>query len=230
MKLEHVNIGGVDFLVRPGTHDRMMLEEIFVDEYYTANGYTIPHGATVLDLGGGIGGFTVFAAKNYARRIHVYEPQPESRGILLKNLEGHRFAADVHVHSEAVTVAGGSVMLSGFELMDDGVTVNTGTPRVCETGGIAVASMALKAALGMENFWDVVKLDIEGLEYDLLYSLPDLCFDKIHMFTMEFHHDDENSTKAKGQELADFLCSKGYTVDLSWAWGCQGRIQAMRHG
>jgi len=84
-------------------------------------------------------------------------------------------------------------------------------------------------------------MDIEGMEYDLLYTLPAKLYSKIDKISMEFHNslytnewfgkkDPElmRRTLEEGQNLVNFLQSLGYTTYLDYAHGAQGRIQATR--
>lgn len=212
---------------RHATHDLEMMREIWKDRYYTEGGFDIPHGAVVLDLGGGVGGFTVFAAQQYAKKIYTFEPEPSSYDLLVTNTSRNPYAATVTAYQAAVTVDGGKTHLSGFGLMEDGVTVNTGTPRVGDEG-IEVESYSIHDVLGWESHWDVLKVDIEGYEVTLLNAFSREEFDKISMITMEFHGGSEEDAQANGKAIKDYLAAHDFEVAMNWAWGNQGRIQAKR--
>lgn len=212
---------------RHATHDLEMMREIWKDRYYTEGGFDIPHGAVVLDLGGGVGGFTVFAAQQYAKKIYTFEPEPSSYDLLVTNTSRNPYAATVTAYQAAVTVEGGKTNLSGFGLMEDGVTVNTGIPRVGQDG-VEVESYSIHDVLSWETSWDMVKVDIEGYEYELFSNFSEDEWDKIRIIAMEFHGDNEDHTQKMGSQLFSDLQSVGFEVRMNWAWGNQGRIQAKR--
>lgn len=223
--IETITYDGADLRVRSGTHDIEMVREIFEDRYYTCDGWDVHDGAVVLDIGGGIGAFAVFAARCGAAAVYTFEPMPDSFALLSENVEQY---AAVRAECAAVATEEGEVMMSGFEPMPDGL-INTGTPAI-SSEGLSVRAIDVHDVLAFELVWDVVKLDIEGYEYELLESLTPEELDKIRMITMEFHHDgDESETKARGDELGLYLYRYGFSrVEVDWAYGQQGRLRARR--
>lgn len=216
----------VNFLVRKGTWDAEMIREIWLDDYYTiGDGWGIRKGATVLDLGGGVGGFAVYAAVQGADRIFTFEPITETYELLSTNVAPY---PSIHPTAMAVATEAGEVHMSGFALMEDG-TINTGLPAITDEGGTTVRAVSIHDVLGGLPHWDVVKLDIEGYEYQLLHSLSDEELAKIGMITMEFHHGDETTCEEQGKQLGAWLMGYGFgTVEVSWSWGQQGRLRARR--
>jgi FkbM family methyltransferase len=208
--------------VRDGTFDAEMAREIFEDHYYTCEGWDIPPGATVLDIGGGIGAFAVFAALNGAAEVHTFEPIPESFDLLRLNTANLPIVAE----QAAVAVEPGTVHMSGFAPMPDGI-INTGLPAISDVG-TEVPAVGIHDVLARRDRWHVVKLDIEGYEYQLLEALTADEFAKIDVLTMEFHHNDEAATHERGQNLGSYLERFGFRAEVDWAWGLQGRLRARR--
>ncbi|HEU5474648.1 MAG TPA: FkbM family methyltransferase [Actinophytocola sp.] len=69
---------------------RHFYEDIFAHRTYAKNGISIPDGATVLDVGGNIGLFTLFAhheAKDV--RLYTFEPAPPLFELLRRNVAEH---------------------------------------------------------------------------------------------------------------------------------------------
>jgi molybdenum cofactor biosynthesis enzyme MoaA len=72
------------------------------------------------------------------------------------------------------------------------------------------------------NTIDLLKLDCEGAEYEILFSLPDAEFKKVNRIAMETHVTESHKT----EDLVDFLRNKGYQVNYIanketghiWAW------------
>lgn len=218
-----VTFDDVELTVRDGTFDTEMAREIFEGRYYTCDGWDIPQGATVLDLGGGIGAFAVFAAVNGAAEVHTFEPIPESFDLLLRNTAPF---PSIIAERAAVAVEPGTVHMSGFAPMPDGV-INTGLPAISDHG-LEVPAVGIHDVLARRPRWDVVKVDIEGYEYELLEAFTDDEFAKVGFFTTEFHHDDPSTTRQRGETLAAHLTSKGFRCEVDWSWGQQGRLRARR--
>ncbi|PIN99120.1 MAG: hypothetical protein COT90_01190, partial [Candidatus Diapherotrites archaeon CG10_big_fil_rev_8_21_14_0_10_31_34] len=57
---------------------------------------------------------------------------------------------------------------------------------------------------------DLMKIDIEGGEYPLLYDLEESIFSKIKLIAMECHKLDEKQNNPK--KLIDFLQKKGFEI------------------
>ena len=68
----------------PFIHDLTPLTDIFFDEFYDRYDYK---GGLVVDIGGYIGDTAVYFAKNGAREVYAYEPNPVNFEYLLKNIE-----------------------------------------------------------------------------------------------------------------------------------------------
>jgi len=222
MKTEIIRYGRIELEARSGTHDIEMAREIFEDRYYTCDGWDIPAGAPVLDIGGCIGAFAVFAVAHGARLVYSFEPIPESYALLIRNAAP--WPAIMPVQG-AVAVGGGYVTMSGFGPMEDG-TINTGLPAISDTG-LKVEAHSIHDVIKWQAGW-YLKLDIEGYEYELLESLSAEEMARIDVISMEFHHDDEATAYERGQRLAAYLHDFGFDTETDWSWGCQGRLRARR--
>lgn len=115
-------------------------------------------GDTFLDVGAHIGWFSMVAASRGARVIAV-EPVPEHAALVRKNAEINGYAVDVRVRA-AVGAGGSRAMV--LDARNPGGASTTDGP-----GDIVVAGATLPAMLG-ETLPDVIKLDIEGDEFEAL--------------------------------------------------------------
>jgi len=86
--LSHIELRSGARLESPPEVDLLFLfHEIWIDKIYELSGYEIEDGDTIIDIGGNIGAFALFAAgraKNV--KIHSYEPFPTNAEYLHKNL------------------------------------------------------------------------------------------------------------------------------------------------
>jgi FkbM family methyltransferase len=60
---------------------------------------------------------------------------------------------------------------------------------------------------------DLIKMDIEGAEYETLYNTNDDTFNKINRIVGEYHFAAENSQEHNIQSLKKHLTHKGYRVE-----------------
>jgi len=221
---------GVTLTARDATHDIEMVREIWGDRYYDIGaGWEVKPGDTVLDLGGGIGAFAVYAVEQGAAAVWTYEPVESSYALLERNTRSRP-----PVHATRAAVVADDVptvrMDAAFALMDTTLNVpNTGLPRVSPDGDTEVPAVSLVDVLALAERWDYVKIDIEGGEYPLFDVVSDEDLDRIGLITMEFHHDNESTTRQRGLDLGASLMARGFgVVEVGWAFGTQGRLRARR--
>jgi FkbM family methyltransferase len=158
-----VTKGGRRFtLLLGGAADLATVGEVLVDELYEvpeAEGARV-----ILDLGSHIGTSIVFFRQRHPRaEIHGFEPDPDTFALLQANvgaLEG------VTIDPRAVAGGPGDAVLNASR--------NTLASSLVARGGnghtVAVRTVGLDGIieeLGLERV-DLLKLDIEGAEYDVL--------------------------------------------------------------
>lgn len=68
----------------------------------------------------------------------------------------------------------------------------------------------------MENYdlekIDILKMDIEGSEYEILETIPDVVFDKIDQITVEFHDFIDPNLKQRTELIVNRMILLGYSV------------------
>ncbi|MCR8826877.1 FkbM family methyltransferase [Pseudosulfitobacter koreensis] len=141
-----------------------------------------PHvrqGDVVLDIGGYLGDWSADMTKRYGVVSHVFEPNPGFAAAM-----GERFGdyTDVHVHAYAVGSEDGALELSdqanaSSALVNEGPTVK----------GMVRALGAVSADLALGDV-AVIKMNIEGGEYDLLPAMIDSGFmQRVDRLVVQFH-------------------------------------------
>ena len=87
-----VTAAGLRFRVRRLAADEHFIKDIVLDEEYAPAGYEISQRDLVLDIGGNIGSFAIYAASKARRgRIISLEPVQENYRLLLHNVVLNRF-------------------------------------------------------------------------------------------------------------------------------------------
>ncbi len=196
-----------------GAMDAWSVKETFIDAFYTRVGVPIEDDWIVIDIGAGIGDFSIYAA--YGRPntwVYAFEPFPDSYTFLKKNLALNDIV-NVEAFQEAVWSKAGELVLdvSGEEPLQ--VASREEEERAIEdtNNTVEVPAVALSTVLkrhGLERV-DLLKLDCEGAEYEILMAAPSGVLKRIHRIVMEYHNMDENYQR---ETLGSFLEEAGYFV------------------
>ncbi|WP_437760882.1 FkbM family methyltransferase [Sorangium sp. So ce1389] len=87
---------GMDIFHQNEAETRHFYEDIFEHRSYVKHGVRIPQGATVFDVGGNIGLFTLFVHTEAPdARIFTFEPAPPLFDLLRRNVAEHRVRAEL---------------------------------------------------------------------------------------------------------------------------------------
>jgi FkbM family methyltransferase len=200
---------GTQFKVRTAM-DVWIIIETYLGRDYEQYGFDIQRNWCVIDIGAGLGEFTIAAAKKCQEGIvYAYEPFPESFELLQQNLRLNR-VDNVVAHSRAVgsstevmhlnTTSGVPVLYStamnNTQTSELDVLVETTTlDKIFETCGIEAC--------------DLLKMDCEGAEYDILFHTGVDTFQKMKRICLEYHN---GITEYSHLDLIDFLKTYGFSV------------------
>lgn len=189
--------------------DRHVLKGIFARDEYRLNGRAAGAWDTVLDIGANIGLFSVRVAP-LARRVFAYEPMPGNFKYLTANLAGERFR---HVVPVAKAVSGKPGTLDLF-VSDKNPAAHTMIAGAQEGGTkVSVEAVTFGQIFAEHRIerCNLLKMDIEGAEYDSLQGMPDDHWARIDRIHMEYHPGPAGWDREK---LAAFLRERGYAVEL----------------
>lgn len=158
---------GNKLLYRP--QDQCIIEEIYAREVYT-RGAPIRAGETVLDLGGHIGVFTLFAALRVGPhgRVVVCEPGPKNLELLRRNIARNHLD-QVRLHPCAVADQDGEADFYIAADPADNPVADTLTPAAGRSA-IRVKLRTLDGIIAQEGITaiDHLKIDVEGAEERVL--------------------------------------------------------------
>lgn len=169
---------------------RFAVYELFTDDAYHLPWFTQGLGSApvVLDLGGHIGSFSLAINRLFPDAlIDAFEPTPSTATYLRRNVETNGLSDRIRVFESAISARAGTLMMA---VCDDGSAHNgvmlEGTPG---TTTIEVPTTPLQDAFAAARGQvDLVKLDIEGAEYEaILESSPEL-WRSVQRVVMEYHH------------------------------------------
>lgn len=170
-------------LVRPDSPDTEMLKDcgnVYGDIDFDDQ--------VCLDLGANIGGFTVLAIRRGARMVHAFEPVPDNYEIMTKNIQrcqGTDHTEIVATHDSAIWTCDGELEFVVPSSKNGPCSAHIGSVRRAAKGEkIRVRCESLQRILD-ETRPGVVKMDIEGAEFDVL---EDVHFpESVHTLAIEWH-------------------------------------------
>ncbi|MDN5894571.1 MAG: FkbM family methyltransferase [Nocardioides sp.] len=190
---------------------RFPVYEALVEDAYRIPWLTAGLSASplALDLGGHIGSFALaFASAQASGRVACFEATPGTFGYLEQNISRNGLSARVVAHNIAVSDHEGELVMASH---GDGSGHN-GVLHLGETGltTISVPCVPAASAFAMtsEKFGDpveVVKMDIEGAEYDMILNSSPADWASVQRVVMEYH----DLPGRSWSELASWFASVG---------------------
>jgi len=205
----------VSFKVR-GAMDVWSIKETFLDRFYIKFGTPIGSGWTIVDIGGGIGDFTTFAAKAHASNmVYAFEPTPHSFRLLQENLK-RNLVNNASGYQQAIWSEEGTLWIDTTvgepgQFISRDISSQNPQEQGFNNGSIPVPSISLVQALhelGL-NRCDLLKMDCEGAEYSILFNTSAEILAGIQRIVMEYHDDINQYSHL---DMVRFLTEQGYTV------------------
>jgi FkbM family methyltransferase len=179
--------------------------DIWLDRTYTNEGFEIPAGGTVIDIGANIGIFSLLAAQR-AARVVSFEPGPCFEW-LARNIESNQLGKIIRPFNSAVgRDVGTRTFLVQPEFTANSFYQTTGEP-------VTVACTTLRAIIDEQcaGRCDFLKLDCEGAEFEILLEASDETLKRVRMIAMEVHEGLEGHTRT---DLEKRLVTAGFSVEI----------------
>jgi FkbM family methyltransferase len=164
---------------------------------------------TVFDIGANSGLFSLLAINKGAKKVYAFEPNQESLvnlKYLVKDLNVEVIDKAVYTKDEDLT----------FYIDPNNTTIGSISADHIKNNGssvekITVPAISLKTFIEQNNIDKIslLKMDIEGAEYDIIENLEDEVFEKIDNFLIEFH----NNTNEEVEKIIQQLIKKGFDID-----------------
>jgi len=185
---------------RPGSSDPEVIYKILLRRGIKAE-YHIPEEfspSCVWDIGANIGAASLYFSGCFPRaEIHCFEPIPENYAMIVRNIEGlgrirpHGFALGAKEGRFEIRRSDSALNLGGYSFHDAGTakeqgqTVDVRTPRAIIEDGTAPPP-------------ELIKIDVEGAEYDILAAFEPRVLERVRWITGELHGN-------RSFELLEFL-------------------------
>jgi len=205
---------GISLRAQAGPADVQVINEVW--GYRTYDGereFQARNGWTVLDVGAHKGTFAIRAARSGEQtRVIAIEPEPENARMLRANLELNAVGNVEVIEAAAAPKAGrGDLFLSGASPAHALIAVDGSRRESIEVALVSVEGLIQSIAGPIH----LLKMDIEGAEYEVLESLSESSLSRVQRIALEYH-DTERVSLEEGQErLRQLLGRAGFEVRLT---------------
>ena len=154
----------------------------------------VHHNDVVIDIGANIGTFSIMAAKQGAD-VYSYEPMKDTYSLFTKNV----LMSNVSIHAFNLGIADKNTTKKLYLNNAGGSAFNS--MYVKQKNFTTIQCISLNEVLKNIPICNVLKMDIEGAEYDAFYNASFATLQKIREIRMEYHNINGNNV----DELIDFL-------------------------
>ena len=199
---------GARFNVRVNTSDILVVWEIWRAKIYDDPHFSIKEKDIVVDIGAHIGAFAVRAAK-LARlgRVYAYEASGKNHSLLKHNTQLCN-ANNITTYHKAVSDARGEL-----KFYQPGHNGALGSLMQDEDSPMEIVESVTLVDIINDNkleHIDLLKIDVEGAEYNILLNCPADALAKVRRVVLEYHEfvDDPRNY----QVLVDVLKSHNFNV------------------
>jgi FkbM family methyltransferase len=200
---------GIQFKTR-GAMDIWTIKETFIDRFYEKFGAPISDDWSIIDVGCGLGDFSIFSAVNFpGNTVHAFEPTPDSFNLLLQNLSINN-VSNVNAFPYAVWSSTGNLVMDTDQI-EPGQYRSRSLNGASSSGGeLVVPCLSLEDVFDLTGtaHCDLLKIDSEGAEYPILFNTPANILERIERIIMEYHEVPEFTRN----DLEHFLTNEGFNV------------------
>lgn len=177
--------------IRINSTDFMALTNIWVIEEYAKEGFDIKNDDIIIDIGGHIGLFSIYASqKCKSGKIFTFEPVIDNFKILRENIETNK---NKNIFPENIAISNKNSKVTIFLSDDDaGHGMYSKSSNSITINAINLEEIFLKNNLKKCDF---LKIDAEGAEFDILENISEDMLKTISKIVIEYHIFEDNSIK-----------------------------------
>lgn len=199
----------ISLTIRAKSFDKFIVQEIQTGSYDIAL-KELSESPVVIDAGAHIGVFATKVLSKFPKaRLFCIEPIPDNLELLRKNLSDNAIAGNVTVIESLLSKSEGIKTI--YERKDHSAGFNLYMPTEFKYD---VPSRTLEGVMRDNKIThcDLLKMDIEGGEYEVLMNTPTHVFEKIENIVMEYHPFPKETADIK--RLSEFLSKNGYSLNF----------------
>ncbi len=177
---------------RPGSCDAIVFAEVWGEDVYRMRQmdqtWGLVRGLPALDIGANVGAWSLLALHLGASRVHAVEPWPDNAEQLRANLAATSNREHVIVYDAACV---GTRDLDRLSIIDGdarfpNISFQT-TTKADDRERLEVRTVHIDDLLASEPAWGVLKIDVEGAEFDIFHGVDLDLLDRVACIVAEFH-------------------------------------------
>ena len=177
---------GTKCIIRDKSDSVVFLENFFLASYTQEKGFDIKENDLVIDVGGHVGYFTIYAAKKAKNgKIITFEPSKESFNVLKNNLKINNIQ-NVIIENVGVGAKSGTAILNVDTTHSIGNSIFYSSKN-SEKEDIQITTIPEIVKKYKIKSIDLLKLDCEGAEFEIILNLPSTILNTIKKISMEIH-------------------------------------------
>ncbi len=184
--------------------DVLIIKETIFDDAYNISHLQNP--SRIIDIGGGLGEFAIFAAKTFPdAEIITFEPNKHFFELLKKNM----------LMNNVSNIKAYNIAIGGNNAQDLYIPKEFAEASFLKTYNAHIINKVKVKSRPLEEFIDreidLLKIDCEGGEWEILSSLPIKKFQKIKHIALEYHRKAIPNIDRLLYDLlssANFICKK----------------------
>jgi FkbM family methyltransferase len=190
MNLQQTQLGSYQFFYRNQREYEDVVSEVFGRrEYYFETAKTEPY---ILDCGSHIGLSVIYFKSLYPlAKIVAIEPDEGNCAVFERNILANNLSNVRLVHAAVSTQEGQGLLFGDFTEQEPRTCGNTMISSWANPGSESVPIRTVSLSTYIESEVDFLKLDIEGMETQVLKGIEDKLW-LIHEIHFEFHVTKEN--------------------------------------
>lgn len=183
-----VHVAG-DYIPRKISDETTFYESTFLE---LLHGFHRP-GGLIIDGGANIGNHTLYFAKVLGADVIAFEPEPHNASCLVINVALNGISDRVQLHRHGLGQTSGVITLqmnvqSNFGSFTTRLTSNQNSNQIADTMQVNVPVNSLDAVLeaniSRKNI-SILKLDVEGMELDVLHGAKELIQSSLPVIAVE---------------------------------------------
>ncbi len=201
---------GLKLTVPAGTTNINPFIDVWINRVYDHARIRWNDATTILDIGGHIGAFALYAAKKSpSAKIISFEPDPVTCEYLKKNVMNNNLS---RIETRCAAV-GGETGTATLHVLPGRSEANSLYAELKGSHPVSVPVTTLKDVFDTEKIdrCQLLKMNAEGVEYEILYGLPPEYLKRIDVIVMNYHLFVQKP-KATPEDLRTYLEGHGFTV------------------
>jgi FkbM family methyltransferase len=182
---------GTKMKIRVNSTDLMALINVWAVEEYSNEEFKIKNNDTVIDIGGHIGLFSLYASeKCKSGKIFTFEPVKENFDLLKENIKINNIK---NIYPKNIAVSNNNSNITIFLSNDQsghGMYKKTSKSRNIKSTNLE--EICLENEIKNCN---LLKIDAEGAEFEILENINEKIIEKIKNIILEYHIFEKNSNE-----------------------------------